>query len=212
MKQTKINLGNYQYICELYKNQIDFTDKNYKSKFVILRNFEIYNDIIYDKDIYFIDKDIYDSLTSGESTDKVVFPIHQNKILKFSNLDELYNFYNMSSDGFKYDIKCDSTNDYILCDKLRIYNPTIKKDLNYIIYVNNYINDIHFHYFCNLNNNFEKKYEKEFVFNHHRYIEFIEVKIPSLDFLFKEENKVYFIDDFNKIKSTENIENYYVKN
>lgn len=213
MKTTQINLGEYQYICELYKNGIDFNDINYKSQFIMLRRFEIYNDIVYDKDIFFIDKKIYNSLEKNTFTDKIVYPLHDSKqVLKFSNLGELYSYYNMSSiEDFKYDIKCDSTNDYIQCDKLRIYNPTIKNDLEYIVYVNNYINDIHFHYICNLSNNYEKKYEKEFEFNHHKYVEFIEIKLPSIDFLFDRNNKVYFTEDFNKIKSTNNITNYYAR-
>ncbi len=211
MKRTQINLGNYQYICELYKNKLDFDDKNYQSKFIMLRKFEIYNDIVYDKDIFFIDKDIYDKLEKDNVTDKIVYPIHNSKnIIQFSNLPELYSYYNISNlDDFKYDIKCSKTHDYILCDKLRIYNPTIKKDLQYIIYVDNYINDIHFHYLCNLNTNYDKLYDKEFQFNYHKYIEFIEVKIPNLDFLFNKDNKVYFIEDFNNIKETSNIENYF---
>ena len=211
MKRTEINLGNYQYICELYKNGIDFDNINYKSKFIMLRKFEIYNDIMYDKDIFFIDKEIYDKLEKNTITDKIVYPIHNSKnIIKFTNLGELYSYYNIESiEDFKYDIKCNDTNDYIKCDKLRIYNPTIKNDLDYIIYVDNYINNIHFHYICNLNKNYDKKYEKEFVFNHHRYVEFIEIKLPSLDFIFDEKNKVYFMDDFNTNKLTTDIENYF---
>ena len=211
MKRTQINLDNYQYICELYKNGIDFTDNKCQSRFVILRKFEIYNDIVYDKDIYFIDKAIYDKLEKNTETKSIVYPIHDGQnIVKFSNLGELYSYYHISSiKDFAYEVKCDQTNDYILCDKIRIYNPTIKKDLDYIVYADNFINDIHFHYICNLANNYDKIYKKEFEFNYQKYIEFIEIKIPSLDFLFDEKNKVYFIDDFNKINTTNNINTYY---
>ena len=213
MKRTQINLGKYQYICELHKNGIDFIDNKYKSKFVILRKFDIYNDIVYDKDIFFIDKTIYDQLESKTITDKIVYPIHDaNNSLKFSNLGELYSYYNINSvKDFSYDIKCDDTNDYIKCDKIKIYSPIIKQDLDYIIYIDNYINDIHFHYICNLSDNYQQIYEKEIEYNHNKYIEYIEVKIPSLDFLFDVRNKVYFIDNFNVIKTTDNISNYYLK-
>ena len=210
MKRTQINLGKYQYICELYKNGKDFIDYNYQSKFVILRKFEIYNDIVYDKDIFFIEKDIYNKLEKNTETNQIVYPIHDDhNIIKFSNLGELYSYYHMSSiKDFAYDIKCDKTNDFIKCDKIRIYNPTIKKDLNYIIYIDNYINDIHFHYICNLSNNYKKIYEKEFTYNYRKYIEYIEIKIPNIDFIFDEKNKVYFIEDFNEINTTEDINTY----
>jgi len=211
MKRTQINLGNYQYICEFYKNGVDFKDNRCQNKFMILRKFEIYNDIVYDKDIFFIEKTLFDNLENNKETDSIVFPIHDNKnIMKFSNLGELFSYYNISSiNEFAYDIKCEKTNDYIKCDKIRIYNPTIKKDLDFIVYIDNYINDIHFHYICNLSNNYDKQYSKEFIINNNRYIEYIEIMMPNLDFLFDEENKVYFIDDFNKIKTTNNINNYF---
>ena len=217
MKRYQINLNNYQYICEYYKNGIDFKDENYKSKFTILRNFEIYNDIIYDKDIFFIDKKIADDIKNNDSTNKLVYPIHDidmGKILKFSNLGEMFNYYNISSvKDFIYNIYVDKENTKelanIKCDKIRIYNPTIQKNLDYIIHIDNFINDIHFHYLCNLDNNYNKKYEKEFVFNNSRYVEFIELMIPNIEYLFNEDNKLYFEEDFNIIKGTNSINDYY---
>jgi len=210
MKRTQIHLGDYQYICELYKNGKDFIDYNCQSKFVILRKFEIYNDIVYDKDIFFIEKDIYNKLEKNTETSQIVYPIHDDhNVIKFSNLGELYSYYHISSiKDFAYEIKCDKTNDLIKCDKIRIYNPTIKKDLDYIIYIDNYINDIHFHYICNLSSNYNKIYEKELTYNYQKYIGYIEIKIPNIDFIFDEKNKVYFIEDFNQINTTEDINTY----
>ena len=211
MKRINMNLNKYNYICEFYKNGIDFIDNKCQSKFIILRKFNIYNDIVYDKDIFFIEKSLFDNINKNEQTDIIVYPIHDNNsIMKFSNLGELYSNYNITSiKDFAYDIKCDNTNDYIKCDKLRIYNPIIKKDLEFIIYIDNFINDIHFHYLCNLSKNYPKQYNKEYIFDNQKYIEYIEIKIPSLDFLFDESNKVYFVDNFNKIMTTNNINNYF---
>lgn len=222
MRRHQINLNNYQYVCEFYKNGVDFEGDTYISKFVMLRNFEIFNDIMYDKDIFFIEKDIYDQLEKNTATSKIAYPIHDidsGRVLKFSNLGEMFNYYNISSiKDFIYNIYCE--NDvpdeegkrelaYIKCDKVRIYNPTIQKDLNYIIHIDNFINDIHFHYLCNLDNNYNKKYEKEFVFNNHRYVEFIEIKIPNIEYLFDEKNKIYFEEDLNTIKYAKSISDYY---
>jgi hypothetical protein len=99
---------------------------------------------------------------------------------------------------------------WIPCDKVRIYNPTIKKDLDFIIYFDNYINDIHFHYFCRPNSVFTRHYDEEINLGKMRYIEYIEFKIPSTKYLFDKNNKIYFNDDFNKIlniNDDEGIEN-----
>ena len=55
MNRKIINLGPYKYLCEHYINGIDFED-NVSKKFVVLRNYEIYNNIVYDKDFLFIEE------------------------------------------------------------------------------------------------------------------------------------------------------------
>lgn len=197
-RQKTLHLNNYQYLCKYYKNNIDFKD-NVINNFVILRNFEIFNDIIYDKDIFFIDKSIYNKIKNSETTDQIVFPFTNNSQILFSNsfsLFNIYGFYNMKD--ICYDIY--DKNDHIAnikCDKIRIYNPIIKKDMNYIIYVDNYINGVHFHYFCSTNEYLKKYCDNETIIGNDRYIEYIEIKIPCLDKLFN--SKYYIIDEYNNI-------------
>ena len=206
MISKEINLGEYKYLCRFYKYGEDFNDINVKSQYIVLRNFEIYNDVVYDRDIYFIDKSIL-----NDEDNEICFPIKNNQNLSFTNNYEYFSKYGLSSfKDFSYDLMQNDAVAWIPCDKVRIYNPTIKKDLDFIIYFDNYINDIHFHYFCRPNSVFTRHYDEEINLGKMRYIEYIEFKIPSTKYLFDKDNKIYFNDDFNKvinINDDEGIEN-----
>lgn len=198
-KKKIINIGNFQYLYEYLKNGEDFDDIACSDNFVILRNFEITNNIEYDKDIFFIEKSLYDN-----SLNDICYPLYKKDNLFFTNNYELYLDYNINIKDITYDIYQKNSNDEeqianILCDKLRIYNPVINKDMNFIIYIDNYINDIHFHYLCNINKNFKKKYCAEIKINNDRYIEYIEINIPNIVKLFNKSNKYYIKEDFNPI-------------
>ena len=213
-KKKIINIGNYQYIYEYLKNGEDFEDIGCNGNFIILRNFEIINNIIYDKDIYFIEKSIYNKIINQDNftTDKICYPVYKNGNLFFSSSYELFADYHMNIKDISYNIFTKNENDEevdanILCDKLRIYNPIINKNLNYIIYIDNYINNIHFHYICNINDNFKKNYCGEIQINNNRYIEYIEIYIPNISQLFEKNNKYYIYEDFNKINKY-NIEDF----
>ena len=203
-KKKTINIGNYQYLFEYLKNGEDFNDIGCSNSFVILRNFEIVNNIIYDKDIFFIEKNIYDKIISNNSFNNICYPLYKNNNLFFTDNYELFTDYNIEFKDIAYPIyQKNSRNEEnlanILCDKIRIYNPTIQKNLDYIIYTDNYINNVHFHYFCGINNTFNKKYCGEIQMNNNRYIEYIEVNIPNISKLFDKNNKYYIHEDFNKI-------------
>ena len=210
IKEKIININNYKYLVRLYKNNINFIDHSINN-FVILRNFELYNDIVYDKDIFFIDKNVYNN---QESLNNLVFPIIRNSKLNFSldsSLFTNYEFYNL--EDICYDIYNENNElANIKCDHIRIYNPIVKKDLNYIIYIDNYINGIHFHYYCTTNDNMKKYCEDEIIIDNNRFLEYIDVKIPNLENLFN--SKYYFIDDYNKIvtSSAKSINEYYSSN
>lgn len=213
-KKKIINIGNYQYIYEYLKNGEDFDDIGCNDNFIILRNFEIVNNIIYDKDIYFIEKSVYNKIISQDTSvsDKICYPIYKNGNLFFSSSYDLFADYHMNIKDISYNIFTKNKNDEeidanILCDKLRIYNPIINKNLDYIIYIDNYINNIHFHYICNTNNNFKKKYCGEIQINNNRYIEYIEINIPNISQLFEKDNGYYIHEDFNKINKC-NIEKF----
>ena len=209
-KLKTIFLGPYQYLYEYLKNGEDFDDIGCNDNFVILRNFEIVNNIIYDKDIFFIEQSIYLQIIKNLKDDLIVYPLYKNGSLFFSNTYGFFTSYNINLKDILYPIYNDDdsiiendkrkvNNANILCDKLRIYNPVINKNLDFIIYVDNYINNIHFHYYCNLNKNLNKKYTGEIKVNNNRYIEYIEINIPNIKKLFSEENKYFIFEDFNKV-------------
>ena len=206
-KLKTIHLGPYQYLYEYLKNDEDFYDLGCSDSFVILRNFEIVNNIIYDKDIFFIEQSIYNKLINNLKDDLIAYPLYKNGNLFFSNTYGFFTSYNMNLKDISYKIYNESIENgqnvastaNILCDKLRIYNPVINKNLDFIVYVDNYINNIHFHYYCNLNKNLNKKYTGEIKVNNDRYIEYIEINIPNIKKLFSEQNKYFIFEDFNKI-------------
>jgi len=211
-KLKTIFLGPYQYLYEYLKNGEDFNDVGCNDKFVILRNFEIVNNIVYDKDIFFIEQSIYDKIINNLSTDLIAYPLYKNGSLFFSNTYGFFATYNISLKDITYKIYNESTlnneniasDANILCDKLRIYNPVINNNLDFIVYVDNYINNIHFHYYCNLNKNIKKKYTGEIKVNNNRYIEYIEINIPNIKKLFSENNKYFIFEDINKVAFTKN--------
>ena len=55
MTRNIINIGSYKYLIEHYNVIDDLKTNEYISEFVMLRNFTIMNNIIYDNDIYIID-------------------------------------------------------------------------------------------------------------------------------------------------------------
>ena len=203
-KIKTINIGPYQYLYEYLKNDEDFYDIGCSDNFVILRNFDIINNIIYDKDIFFIEKTVYDKLLENNSNDLICYPLYKDGSLFFSDTYGYFTKYNISLKDISYKIYNEDENQNeieanILCDKLRIYNPVINKNMDFITYVDNYINNIHFHYFCNLNKNFKKQYTGEIKVNNDRYIEYIEINVPNIKKLFNGSNNYFIKEDFNKI-------------
>lgn len=195
-------MGPYQFLVEYLINGQDFTDNlNSNREYVILRNYDIYNDIIYDKDIFFIDKEIYEQYLNNSTF--TCYPCYSNdKKLFFSrNVEDFNNYHLYNIEDLKYDIYSDNTDNQestsLLCDKLRIYIPSIKKDWDFIIYVDNYINDIHIHYLCSNKILYDKQYHAEIKYNMNSYIEYIEVPLPNIKYLFDKKNKLYINENLN---------------
>ena len=136
----------------------------------------------------------------------------------------LYNNYveglSLDEDTFEYGsdvyelLDVEGNPKWIDCNKVRIYHPANTKAINGILYVDNYINDIHFHYFCNLYQNFSTNSETEFRINNYIYSEFVEIAYPNIEQLFKfvkndeQTNKeifnVYYHENLNTVISTKN--------
>ena len=175
-----------------------------------------------------------DKDTFSEKTSKIVFPIPEGNITSFSNLYSMFNsnfknysLYNnyveglsLDEDTFEYGsdvyelLDVEGNPKWIDCNKVRIYHPANTKAINGILYIDNYINDIHFHYFCNLYQNFSTNSETEFRINNYIYSEFVEIAYPNIEQLFKfvkndeQTNKeifnVYYHENLNTVISTKN--------
>ena len=59
MIRELINIRNLPYVVELY----DAYDDNivHYEQFVMFRNYDIYNDVFADKELYFVEKNVWDS-------------------------------------------------------------------------------------------------------------------------------------------------------
>ena len=233
MTRNIINIGPYRYLIEHYDANTDLKNNQYIAEFVMLRNYTIMNNIIYDNDIYIIEKkhmnDYINEIKNGLPSNSIVFPItdtntnnYSNDYMRFNNSfdkDSLYNSFNDSTIGDdiyelkdivenKYTGKKQLVNKMIKCNKIRIYHPLNKSNINAIIDINNIINNIKFHYLCRPYNNYYTHSETEIKINNEIYSEYIELYYPNLEDLFKINNdgtyNVYYIENFNIVASTRN--------
>lgn len=226
MNRQILNISNLEYICDLY--EVGKYNPTVYKEYVIIRNLDFINNVAYDRDIYFLEKDIYEKIKNNNSelTDLAVFPCYNNKFGSFSRnytdfanmLDKLS--FKIESEGgnifslYKFN-NGEYTNENVLipCDKIKVYHPYSKSDLDYIIYLDNMINGIHFHYFCNYNSNCVINSETEFKHNNSIYSEYIEFYIPNLNSIFRQndtekdsngniiaDNNIYINDYYNITK------------
>lgn len=278
MTREKLKLGNFTYIADLYRSGYDFKEQYY-DKYVILRNYEIYNEVIVDKDIYFIERSLYYDavremlINNTDLTDIFTFPIPFSNLTGYSNdyhsFNGLYNensFYQSKNVLYKkyfeeinknqelkneiykeyqlelenknvdisrgdYTINSKNFNEYIefvyfkkwvlncpeeyikgnevyelytkdesnkiidiKCDKIKVYIPLMKQNISGIIHINNYINNINFHFYCRNTDKIKINSENLFNYNNQSYCEYYEIFFPNIEYLFKE---VYFYEDLN---------------
>ena len=212
MNRNIVNIGIYKYLVEHYDINVDLKDNQYYSEFVMLRNFTIINDIIYDNDIYIIDKNhLYNYIDEINNPNinigtSIAFPITNSKINNYSpsflKFNENYNTYSLLTGNINsalYDSNKFGSDVYeiyeiknkklypkkIKCNKFRIYHPNIKNNINMIIDICSYINGIHFHFLCRPIDTYTSNSETEIKYNNETYSEFIDVYYPSLYDLFK---------------------------
>ncbi len=230
MQVKYLYINNYQYRIEYIPyNENSLTDNETKS-FVMLRNFSFMNNVAIDNNIYFIERDIFDKYKHQlkfNENNILVFPSNQdnmfystdyklfndeltdqdlyleNKDNENSPLDGLmvYSIYKKHIDGDKYYF----TEDKIKCNKVNIYHPQIHNTRNFIIHIENVINNIHFHYYCRTMNSLftEYQYKNEYDYlqlkdtikktynsnteyrnNHNIYSEYVTCYIPDINELF----------------------------
>ena len=233
MTRNILNIGSYKYLIEHYNAIDDLKNHQYRAEFVMLRNYTIMNDIIYDQDIYIFEKyqlneyveELKSNINHGA---KIAIPITDTNTTNYSDNYKRFNtnfndnsIYSGLTDILgedvyelkeivvdKYTQKKSLKNKKIRCNKVRIYHPLTKKKINAIIDINNVINNIHFHFLCRPLNNYKTKSETEIKYNNETYSEFIEVFYPNLEELFKQNidgtYNVYYEEEFNIVASTRN--------
>lgn len=196
IRQT-ITLGNFIYIVDLHKANSDMLNSLHYENFVMIKQFEIVNGIMYDRDVYFIAKSIIDNCTANGILDTeklstmIAYPITiNNSTTSFSSNYKAYNAsyiketFKFGNDIIRiYDESLENDAE-ILCDKLRIWFPTTRGHIDSIIHVSNIINDIRFHYLCNRSDIYEINSETEMSYNNVKYSEYIEVYVPNIESLF----------------------------
>jgi hypothetical protein len=230
-----ININAYRYLVEYYDANIDLKNNQYLAEFVMLRNFTILNNIIYDNDIYIIERKYFEEyvnelISSNKPYGNIIaFPITNTTLASYSNsyrkFNDSYNVWgednNINSsicnlDGsfsnnvytlYSFDNDHKLKNAKIKCDKIRLYHPLIKNNINAIIDITNFINGINFHYLCMPLNKFTYNSQTEIKVENETYSEYFEIYVPNIEELFKVINNkysVYYIENFNIIASTRN--------
>ena len=227
-----LNISNYKYVCDLYDAYTDMKNEQYTSTFVMLRVFTLNNNVVCDDDIYFVDTDVFDEYIEdlkshndihNTTSRKLIFPITTTQVQGYSQDYLDYNstythesFFNEDNeygyDVYKiYELKNGILSDKkIRCNRLRIYHPSIHKNMKAVVEVENYINNVHFHYVCKRLEDIKTNSETEFRVNNNIYSEFVDIYFPNIDDLFAEYQdgtySAYYREDLNIVASTENAE------
>lgn len=192
MIRQDVVINNYKYIVDVYKAETADLSENRYAEFVMLRNYEFSNSIVNDKDVYIIEKSLLDKYISsyGVLSNNIVFPKTNKEFTTFSTQYKDFNVnYSeltfIENDFDKYSLyKKDENGNIKLgsfpCDKVRIYHPHHKTSLKGIVYFDNYINNVHFHWYCRtLESISEKTYtDTPFTIDNIHYCEYIEFWMP----------------------------------
>lgn len=218
MVRQDVVINNYKYIVDVYKAETPDLTENRYAEFIMLRNYEFSNNIMNDKDVYIIEKSLLDEYTHnfGVLSNNIVFPQTNKQFTAFStqykdfnvNYSELTfienNFEQYSL--YKKDYNGDFNIEKFPCDKVRIYHPHNKTSLQAIIYFDNYINNVHFHWFCRtIESVSENTYaDTSFTIDNIHYSEYIEFwmpcpeKIISKDVFYKENLNIVNVQSNNE--------------
>lgn len=209
-----ISLTSYKFIVDLYKAGVDFKE-NIKKNYVMVRKYSIVNDVVYDSDIYIIERDI---ISNPELSYELAYPVTNGNFVGFSsnatsfndNLsdknyfiggDEVYDIYEKNGDSMRLAT--------VPCDKIRIYHPNNKTTLKSVIYVDMQIRGVHFHILCRPYETYETNAEADFESEHIKYSEFIECWIPNMEWLMS--GAAYYQERLTKIESSDSSLIYYQK-
>lgn len=230
MQRHIININGYKYLIE-YNNSIYEKSTIYTaSKYVMLRNFSVVNDVITDTDILFIDKEsfkeIIEELKSNDLSNIQVFPISESKNSGYSkNFAEfnsnLYKEHFLEAFDENDEVNKDNQYIYSLYEKkpngefsekfitnniLKLYHPITQTSINGIICIKNIINNINIYYLCKKYSQYETKSETEITVENNRYSEYIEIPLPNIEDLFGVDKVQEGDETINKYST------YYIEN
>ncbi len=220
MQRKTVQLGNYQYVVE-YKDGHE--GNKVTLPFVMIRKFDSINDIIIDTDIFLFEKSVYEKIKDEISNsdddsiivDSIVFPVPESKLSSYSkdfsdfNINLIKESF-LENSGDVYPLLDKDGNELnILCDELKIYHPTTKINQPIIVCIENYINGIHFYYFCNTTENLENDSLTQFEVNNQIYSEYSIVHFPNFYELFRFNDvngkaTVYYNENITPIVSVQN--------
>lgn len=197
-------LTSYKFIVDLYKAGVDF-DEDVKKNFSLIRKYNIINEVIYDTDVYIVERDLLSD---------IAYPVTNGSFIGFSSQSTSFNEnFNgtLNSDEICDILYMEGVNDFRLadvpCDKIRIYHPHNKTSLNSIIYVDTQVRNVHIHLLCRPYNTYSTDAESDFESDNLRYSEFIECWIPNIEWLLS--GKAYYKEHVSMIE-TGNYEEYVV--
>ena len=113
MTRNVINIGPYRYLIEYFDTNVDLVDNQHVREYVMFRNFMILNNIIYDKDIYIIERNFFneyvDELKKSNKAfgNSIAFPITNAKFNSYSNsykrFNDIFNIYDNDINSSLFD-------------------------------------------------------------------------------------------------------------
>ena len=204
------SLTSYKFIVDLYKAGIDFAE-DIKKNYVMIRKYNVVNEVIYDTDVYIIERELVND-------DSIAYPNTNGGFIGFSSNVSSFNenladkTYYIGGDEVYDILTMNGPNDFTIadvpCDKIRIYHPHNKTSLESIIYVDTQIRGVHFHLLCRPYNTYTTNAESDFEDEHIMYSEFIECWIPNIEWLMS--GKAYYQEHISMIDAA-NYEEYIVQ-
>lgn len=143
MTQNIVNIGAYKYLVEHYDANVDMKDNQYSAEFLMLRNFTVLNNIIYDNDIYIIERKYFEEykdelIKNRKSTGKTLaFPITNLKVNSYSNsykkFNNIFNIYGDDINGALIDSNGNFTHNvyelYHINEDIDQYGNTLTRKL-----------------------------------------------------------------------------------
>lgn len=230
MQRQIININGYKYLIE-YSNSVYENSANYTaSKYIMMRNFKVLNDIVTDTDILFIDKasfkEIVEELKTTDISKLQVFPVNGAKMTGYSKAYTDFNnnlYKEHFEEAFNENGEINEDNQYIYSlyekldngtfvekmipnNSLRLYHPITQTSIDGIICIKSIINNINIYFLCKKYSDYGTSSDTEITVENNRYSEYIEIHFPNIETLFGV-NKTKKNNEFVNTYSTYFIEN-----